>query len=231
MDSFIIIANNQKSQLEKINIVILERLGKNIKGFPKVSFNKGNPDLLIILPEKSIGIAQVRQIQQFLSRKPYQYALKAVVLLEADKMTLSAQNAFLKTLEEPPKNSLIFLSTNNINSLIPTILSRCQIILENNEELKLKKNDFLALVKKILNSRVGERLKLIETQETTREKAILFCEQTILSLRKELLKTKSLFLEKQKLVQIIKELQKSLNLLNQNINPKLVLDNLVINLI
>ncbi len=231
MNSFLIISNNQKLSLEKINAVILEKSEQNIKKFPKISLDQKNPDLLIIKPIKSIGIAQVRQVQQFLSRKPYQYFLKVVILLEAEKMTLPAQNAFLKTLEEPPENSLIFLSTQNINALIPTILSRCQIIQEATKKLRIsKENNSLDFFKKILNCRVGEKLKLIEEQEVTREKAILFCEQAILSLREELFKNKSSLFKKKQLLQIIKVLQKSLNFLNQNINQKLVLDNLVIDL-
>lgn len=86
-----------------------------------------SPDTLVITPEKSIGIDEVRQIQSFLSRKPYGDKNK-VYLQNAHLLTIPAQNALLKILEEPPGNSEIFLVTNQPNQLLPTVLSRVQIV-------------------------------------------------------------------------------------------------------
>jgi DNA polymerase-3 subunit delta' len=69
---------------------------------------------------------------------------KTIVIENAEKMTTSAANALLKTLEEPSDNSLIILLTSDIDSLLPTIISRCRIINikpENSEEFsEAKKN-------------------------------------------------------------------------------------------
>ncbi|MEK7064310.1 MAG: hypothetical protein AAB973_01750, partial [Patescibacteria group bacterium] len=82
-----------------------------------------SPDTLKILPSPSIGIEEVRQIQKFLSRKPIRDDKNTVIVREAHLLTIPAQNALLKTLEEPPGNSLIYLITSSPYSLLPTVLS------------------------------------------------------------------------------------------------------------
>ena len=60
--------------------------------------------------------------------KPYESKRKVCIICDADKMNMWAQNALLKTLEEPPSYATIVLLTVNSNSLFPTIVSRCQVI-------------------------------------------------------------------------------------------------------
>lgn len=85
------------------------------------------PDTLIIIPEKSIGIDEIRTINNFLAKKPMQSAKNIVYLKDAHLMTVFAQNALLKILEEPPGDSEIYLITDQPDLLLPTILSRVQI--------------------------------------------------------------------------------------------------------
>ncbi|MBI5358518.1 hypothetical protein HZB69_02720 [Candidatus Amesbacteria bacterium] len=82
-------------------------------------------DTLVITPEKSIGIDEVKRISSFLSKKPLGDKNR-VYLKDAHLMTVPAQNAILKILEEPPGNSEIYLVTDQPDQLLPTILSRCQ---------------------------------------------------------------------------------------------------------
>jgi DNA polymerase III delta prime subunit len=89
--------------------------------------NPNSPDVLIITPEKSIGIDEVRTINNFLARKPIQSVHNTVYIKDAHLLTIPAQNALLKILEEPPGNSEIYLVTDQSDQLLPTILSRCQI--------------------------------------------------------------------------------------------------------
>src|SRR3990170_5837687 len=85
------------------------------------------PDILIISPETSIGIGEVRQISHFLSRRPVLSEKNIVIINSAEKLTLPAQHALLKTLEEPPGDAHIYLITTQPESLLPTILSRVHI--------------------------------------------------------------------------------------------------------
>ena len=87
-----------------------------------------SPDYIEITPDgNSIKIAQIRKLQSDILVKPYK-SYKIYVIDEAQKMTVEAQNALLKTLEEPPKYAIIILITNNKESLLETIKSRCEII-------------------------------------------------------------------------------------------------------
>ena len=134
------------------------------------------PDTLHIIPDTSIGIDEIRQIQFFLSRKPTQSDHNTVVIHQAHLLTIPAQHAILKTLEEPPGNSLIYLVTSSPYSLLPTILSRVQII-PSTQHLALSPTNLSSvadLLKKLQSVTVGERLKILEEQEFTRESALKF---------------------------------------------------------
>jgi DNA polymerase-3 subunit delta' len=88
-----------------------------------------HPDLNFIEPEdESIKIEAVRELQRRISFKPYEGKKKVVIIAGAEYMTDEAVNAFLKTLEEPPGETVIILITANLHSLLPTVVSRCQVI-------------------------------------------------------------------------------------------------------
>jgi len=85
-----------------------------------------HPDFLLISQsEEAISIETILELQRKISLKPVASSKKIVIIEEASRMTLDAQNAFLKTLEEPPAYLLFFLIAQR-ESLLPTILSRCQ---------------------------------------------------------------------------------------------------------
>ena len=92
-----------------------------------------NPFFLLITPDekKLINIDKIRQINNFLSTKvpDNQHSINRIVVIDnADFMSLEAQNALLKNLEEPPVNTLFLLTTSVSNKLLPTIKSRSPII-------------------------------------------------------------------------------------------------------
>jgi DNA polymerase III subunit delta' len=69
-----------------------------------------------------------QSLQQFLSLKPFVAPLRVALLANAERMTEAAQNCLLKTLEEPPPNTVLVLTTAYADHLLPTCLSRCQLI-------------------------------------------------------------------------------------------------------
>lgn len=77
--------------------------------------------------KKSLGVDEVRQLIAEISKKPYEGNKKVVIIYEAHKMTVEAQNAFLKTVEEPPQGVFIILLSENSEQILDTIKSRCQI--------------------------------------------------------------------------------------------------------
>lgn len=94
----------------------------------KKAMSKNHPDIINIVHEKpnSIGIEEIReQLIEDVSIKPYSSPYKIYIINEAQKLTLQAQNALLKTIEEPPAYAVIMLLTENQDALLPTITSRC----------------------------------------------------------------------------------------------------------
>ena len=86
-----------------------------------------HPDIIWVTHEKvSIGVDDIRlQVNADIQVKPYNSPYKIYIIADADKLTEQAQNALLKTIEEPPEYAVMLLLTSNINVLLPTILSRC----------------------------------------------------------------------------------------------------------
>ncbi len=94
-----------------------------------------HPDLILASPvarekkvKEELDITHIRELTKALSYRPYEAKIKVAIVDRADMMNTPAGNAFLKTLEEPPPDTVIILVTSNIRSLLPTIVSRCQVI-------------------------------------------------------------------------------------------------------
>lgn len=91
-----------------------------------------HPDRKIVAPAeegKDIGISQVRELAEYQALKPQYARHKVITLHPADRMTVSAANALLKTLEEPTDGTLLLLVSDHPERLLPTIRSRCQMLL------------------------------------------------------------------------------------------------------
>jgi len=76
----------------------------------------------------SISIDEVRNAQRSLQYTPVEGKVKVLIVQDPEKMSIEAENGFLKTLEEPPKNSLLIFLSSEPEKLLPTIISRCQRI-------------------------------------------------------------------------------------------------------
>jgi len=96
----------------------------------KQAEGRNHPDILWITSDKnSIGVDEIRtQINADIRIMPYQSRYKIYIMDSAEKMTESAQNALLKTIEEPPEYAVIILLAGSLQGLLPTILSRCVIL-------------------------------------------------------------------------------------------------------
>jgi|WetSurMetagenome_2_1015567.scaffolds.fasta_scaffold27373_4 DNA polymerase III subunit delta' len=88
-------------------------------------------DLQVIekLEDKSeIRKEQVDEVNRFLSLSPYESKLKASILIDFQTASTEAQNALLKTLEEAPGNSMIIITVDSVDNLLPTTVSRCEVL-------------------------------------------------------------------------------------------------------
>ncbi len=109
-----------------------------------------HPDIITVSHEKpnSIGVNDIReQVNDTILIKPYQGPYKIYIIPQADLMTVQAQNALLKTIEEPPGYAVLMLLTENAQMLLPTVNSRCVM-------LKLR-NIKDTLIRKYLMEKLG----------------------------------------------------------------------------
>ena len=106
------------------------------------AISNNHPDIIRVSHEKpnTISVEDIRtQINEDIQIKPYSGKYKIYIVPDADMMTVQAQNALLKTIEEPPAYAVIFLLTENAQSLLPTICSRCVMLKLRNIKDKLVK--------------------------------------------------------------------------------------------
>ena len=134
-----------------------------------------------------IRIDSIRMLQHKISRSPFEAKFKIFLIENADEMKTSASNAFLKTLEEPPSDSIIIMTTSKVDSLLPTILSRCQKIpfsplsrrtIENELEEKFSLENVRAkFIARIANGNMKKALQLASQGEIpVREELLEFLE-------------------------------------------------------
>lgn len=136
--------------------------------------NSNNPDLTIIEPDgNNVKIEQIRELNRKVVEKPIVSNKKVYIINDGQNITKEAQNALLKTLEEPPEYVTIILITTSESAFLPTIKSRCTKINFN----KLAKEDMLKILKskynyqniadmvyKTSNGSINKSIKIIERQ-------------------------------------------------------------------
>lgn len=121
-----------------------------------------------------LKIDQIREIQKEISYKPYETDYKIYIIDDAEEMTPQAANSLLKTLEEPPSYAVIILLVEEINRLLPTVISRCQHIrLSNIPRKKIRQelldegidNNRSELLARIARGSLGRALELNENDQ------------------------------------------------------------------
>ncbi len=105
--------------------------------------SRSHPDIIHVTHEKpnTISVDEIReQVNNTIAIKPYQGPYKVYIIGQAERMTAQAQNALLKTIEEPPEYAVLLLLTENAQMLLPTINSRCVMLkLRNIKDTLIKK--------------------------------------------------------------------------------------------
>ena len=121
-------AEKGKQGVPRIRKKLLEPCGRCLSCIQMESGNQ--PDVITITHEKpnSIGVGEIRRMRADLQIKPYANARKIYIIPDAEKLTVQAQNALLKTLEEPPEYAVLILIADGLVSFLPTILSRCVVL-------------------------------------------------------------------------------------------------------
>ena len=208
--SILITGGNEQEREQKAFQVAEKYLGKKLTN---------HPDFILLEAQDSIKISQVRDLQKKLQFKPYSATIKVAFIQDASLLTVPAQHSLLKTLEEPPAASVILMTTQNKESLLPTILSRCQIIPLLDKPTII--NDQQLITNQIIKSSPGQRLLIAENYTQTREKSQEFCQQQLVFWR-------HLLGENNLSCQTIRQILQALSLLKANVNFRLALENLLL---
>ncbi len=182
--------------------------------FQSENLRTNHPDLLYFPPDSKLGIEQAKKIKEHFSLKPYSAKGMVVVLEDASALTIEAQNALLKTLEEPPQNAILILAASSDASFLPTILSRCQkIILEGEKPLIGSGED----IEKLLKLSVAARFEYIEQLKGRKE----FLQALVIYFRQKML-------DQPKDKELVKELLLAEEWAAQNVNIRAILEYLML---
>ena len=235
--AFLIVQGTKPQRKKRIKKLVAALTGKS-----KIKLK--HPDIFFIKGKTSISIGQIRRLKNQVQRKPYLLSKKVALLWEADKLTFPAQNSLLKLLEEPPENTLLLLSCQNESLLLPTVVSRCQIIRIIPKEKTNHENlmESASLLKKLVAGHLKTRFDEAEILAKDRQKTITFLNDSLLIFRDLIhtsigVKKNSPFsnpaLKKLSLSQLhaqIKATQKIREDIKKNVNARLALENLFLNL-
>lgn len=184
--------------------------------------------------DSSIKIEETRELKEKLKLKPFSGKKKLVIIYNAENLTKEAQNSLLKSLEEPPEDTVILLSTPNENLLLPTIISRCEVTrIKNDKNIRenpasIRENPKVTLTNDIRYMDIGEKFKLAEQLSAKIDK-----EESLESVRNRVEEWLNHLLENSKTTQnlkVMKNIVFTKKRLRQNLNIRLVLENLLINL-
>lgn len=193
-------------------------------------------DIEIIKPGESIGITEVRSLQKNLFLKPLRGKMRATILQKCDTITIPAQNALLKILEEPPQTTLIILSVSQKEILLPTILSRCEIIELKNviEDITGNEvNQYTADVLSLVESGTGTKLKRAQDLSKNKDETAMWLEKTIITCREKMIE--DIFNDNNETMKQLRNMlvsfQKTLIILKTtNVAPRFALENLFLSI-
>lgn len=177
MHSFLIVSKNKKTSLD---FTALACKKNQIDKF----------DVALFTFQKAIGIEDVRNLQKKIFLKPIRSKTKAIVFDSYSGLTISAQNALLKLLEEPPANTIIYIISPNKELFLPTILSRCKIIELKDPPYKLSDEEnaqYLNILISLIDKSVGEKLKLAQDLAKNKDEVIPWLEKMIVVARDALI--------------------------------------------
>lgn len=182
-------------------------------------FQTKKPDFFTI-EEIPIKINHIRELTHWLNLKPHSSKIKLAVLCEVENLTLEAANSLLKALEEPPESTVLILQAFKKEKILPTIISRCQIIREEKKPAKEISRNYLS-EGKIANMSIKERFDYVN--KLSEEKKNL---SKILNLWEQNFRQK--MLDGNDVREILKQISKTRSLLLTNSSVKLLLENLIL---
>lgn len=191
-----------------------------------MTMKNSHPDVLILDKDETIKIEDVRIIKKELSLKPYLGKNKMAIINNAENMTVEAANAFLKVLEEPSESVIIILVTTDPSLLLPTIVSRTQVI---NFGLVLGKNGSINFKKSIESGALEELFNSFDSKSNV--EVSNFLNETEIHLRSRLIESLDNRKEEDYFIKLLIRLAETREYLSSGVSSKVATENLLINFI
>jgi DNA polymerase III delta prime subunit len=137
----------------------------------------------------SIGISDVRLFIKKLSLTPQGGSLIAGIIPEAHLLTVEAQQALLKTLEEPPRMVILYIGIDNPQKLLPTIISRCQLCIVPTPRAESQSESKFKEIETILHQDVSTRFASLQSVGKTKEEIYAWSGQALVALRNSVIES------------------------------------------
>lgn len=222
MHAYLITGDNDLVRDEKIEEICQKY---SISSFDIVTIKSEGP---------SLGIDDIKKMQEKAFLKPLKGSHKTVVIKGAEMLTIPAQNALLKILEEPPQNTIMILASTTAYDLLPTILSRVSLVRISKKEQKMTEDEKKEVAKKLLGWKkqsIANALKTAEIMAKDKEKTLQVLEES-LYVGREILREEIASEKEPQLSKMLPEIQKKYQILKYtNANPRLTLEDLFLTLI
>lgn len=219
--TYVIIHSNPAILEESIINTINKHLNKDVHCFEEIC---KDPDFCIVEHQEqgNIKIEQIKQLQKKLLFSPFNKTHQFGIIKDAHLMTTEAQNALLKTLEECNENTVIILTINNEGSVLQTILSRCNRIYPNGENLNIQGDDFFSqeeFLKKPVYEKINDVENIIKDKGANE-----FLENLTKFFRKKYTEKIENREDVSKEIMMIKKLEQAKYRISKNVNAKIALE-------
>lgn len=228
--TYIIAHKKEQLQKQELKRLLTQLFGKVISD---------SPDIHLLNPEdkNSIGIEEVKELQQSMRFKPFQEEIQVGIILNAQKLTHQAQNSMLKSLEDSSETSIYILCVDNEKNLLPTIRSRGVILYPKRQEEKEgnipeDKSDVENVMMTFFDLSPIEQFSIIEEYSENKEDSLAFINALEETLREQLeLDIKNGNIDSsQRNLEFLKVVEKSREKISSNCNRKLTLEAMIMQL-
>lgn len=170
----------------------------------------------ILIAENPLSISTVRQTQRKIALSPFLSKKQVVIIYSADNASIEAQNALLKTLEEPSSTSILILIARNIINILPTIISRVEVYF-----YPIDKTENFPEVEMLFKGNLGDRLYWIRTQGSKIDNPDLFIDEAIIYTENNLSSSHNK-------INLLNKLYKAKRLIKNNVSLEFALESVII---
>ncbi|MDD3487294.1 MAG: hypothetical protein PHF35_02885 [Candidatus Moranbacteria bacterium] len=171
--SFLFVGMDQEAKEEAGYYFVSKIAGKSgDSDFLEKAKRKNHPDVIVIEPEieekkgkireKEIGIPQIREVLERLKFFPYELEKKFCIIRGGEKLNAEAANALLKKIEEPTEKEIFLILADNLEMILPTIVSRCAVLRFPETDLPKWSEENRAKMREILTAEIFERFDFVE---------------------------------------------------------------------